>query len=113
DDGVLLLSELAGAAAELGEALLVNPYDVDGMERAILRAIEMSEEEQRVRMRALRRRVFAADVHWWARTFLEYLERSGEVEPGEAAYSGEEELERALGLLASARHRVLFLDLDG
>ena len=113
EDGVLVLSELAGAAAELGEALLVNPYDVDGMERAIHRAIEMSEEEQRVRMRALRRRVFAADVHWWARTFLDYLDRSGGTTANASTYSSDEDLERALGLLAAARHRVLFLDLDG
>lgn len=112
EDGVLLLSELAGAAAELGEALLVNPYDVDGMERAILRAMEMKEAERRVRMRALRRRVFSADVHWWARTFLDYLERSGEVQSGPSV-SREEELERALDLLAAARQRALFLDLDG
>ena len=56
-DGVLVLSEFAGAAAELAEALLVNPYDLDGHGEALRRALEMPAEERRIRMRALRERV--------------------------------------------------------
>ena len=57
EDGVLVLSEFAGAAAELGEALLVNPYDIDGMASAYKRASRCRENERRERMRALRERV--------------------------------------------------------
>src|SRR5579883_322603 len=54
EDGVLVLSEFAGAAAEMGEALQVNPYDVDAMAQGFADALDMPEEERRVRMRALR-----------------------------------------------------------
>ena len=73
DSGVLVLSELTGAAAELVEAIIVNPYDVEGVADAIKRALTMPAAEQGLRMRALRRRVSAHDVHRWARTFLDDL----------------------------------------
>lgn len=69
-DGVLLLSELAGAAGELGDALLVNPFDIDGMAQAMLTAIEMDRGERRERMSSMRRRVVAHDIHSWARSAL-------------------------------------------
>jgi trehalose 6-phosphate synthase/phosphatase len=73
DDGVLVLSEFAGAADELSDAVIVNPYDVDGMAAAMHRALTMSEAERRMRMHALREKVVANDVHHWASTFLEAL----------------------------------------
>src|SRR5207253_11293841 len=78
EDGVLVLSEFAGAASELPEALLVNPYDVEQSAAAIERALPMAPEERRERMAQLRRRVMSYDVHWWARTFVAQLERSSE-----------------------------------
>jgi trehalose 6-phosphate synthase len=72
-DGVLVLSEFAGAAHELRSALLVNPYDVDGTNAIVDRALRMGREEQGQRMRSLRRRVEAHDVHAWSRAFLEAL----------------------------------------
>ncbi|HYB99884.1 MAG TPA: trehalose-6-phosphate synthase [Candidatus Limnocylindrales bacterium] len=71
--GVLILSEFTGAAYELEEALLINPYDEEGMGRAIVRALEMSPEEAERRMAALRRKVAAHDVYWWAGEFLSAL----------------------------------------
>ena len=53
ENGVLVLSALAGAAEELREALIINPYDVDGFAGAITRAIDMDPEERRLRMRAM------------------------------------------------------------
>lgn len=73
EDGVLLLSEFAGAAEELTEALIVNPYDVDGMAEAMHAALVMPSAERRRRMRALRARVFAHDVHAWTDGFLRVL----------------------------------------
>jgi trehalose 6-phosphate synthase/phosphatase len=73
DDGVLVLSEFAGAADELVDAVLVNPYDVDGTAEAIHRALTMDSAEGRRRMRALRVTVFEHDVHRWASTFLDAL----------------------------------------
>jgi trehalose 6-phosphate synthase/phosphatase len=67
---VLVLSEFAGAAAELGDAVVVNPYDVDGVVGGIRRALDMPIAERRRRMRNLRARVSAYDVHAWAEAFI-------------------------------------------
>ena len=74
EDGVLVLSELAGAAQELHEALIINPYDVDGFTSALMRAIDMPADERRTRMRALRRAVAGRNVFGWASDILEGLE---------------------------------------
>ncbi len=71
--GVLVLSEFAGAADELGSALLINPHDITTLKDTIVRAIEMPGAEQGRRMRALRRRVFEHDVELWSRSFLDAL----------------------------------------
>lgn len=71
--GVLVLSEFAGAADELGSAVRINPHDIDGLKDAIVRAIEMPAAEQGRRMRALRRRVLEHDVEDWSREFLAAL----------------------------------------
>jgi len=74
EDGVLVLSEFAGASDELRQALLINPHDIAGLKDAILRAISMPRDERRRRMRALRRRVREYDVARWSRGFLADLE---------------------------------------
>ena len=74
EDGVLVLSALAGASEELREALIINPYDVDGFAAAITRAIDMSSEERALRMRAMRRIVAGRNVFSWASDILEGLE---------------------------------------
>jgi trehalose 6-phosphate synthase/phosphatase len=72
-DGALILSEFAGAADELTEALLVNPYDVRRVADAIHRALTMEGSERRRRMTRLRERVLSHDVHAWAGEFLAAL----------------------------------------
>jgi trehalose 6-phosphate synthase len=74
--GVLVLSELAGAAQELRDALLINPYDVEGFARQLAAAIDMPAAEQARRMRAQRRMVAGQDVFRWASEILEQLERT-------------------------------------
>ncbi len=70
-DGVLVLSEFAGAAAEMQRgALLVNPFDVEGVAEALRTALTMPEAERRLRMRKLRRVVREHDIHHWLDTFL-------------------------------------------
>jgi trehalose 6-phosphate synthase/phosphatase len=76
DSGVLVLSELTGAAAEMVEALIVNPYDLDGTAAAIDRALHMPADEQRLRMSELRRRVVLHDVQRWGQSFLDDLGRA-------------------------------------
>jgi trehalose 6-phosphate synthase len=71
--GALVLSEFTGAAAELRQAYLVNPHDLEGVKDAIEAALNQSVEEGRRRMRSLRRQVLAHDVDRWARSFLDAL----------------------------------------
>lgn len=71
DDGVLILSEFAGAAAEMnGAALLVNPHDIEAVADAIHCAFHMPADERHARMRRLRRRVRHHDVYAWVEEFL-------------------------------------------
>jgi trehalose 6-phosphate synthase/phosphatase len=69
-DGVLVLSQHAGASAEMRAALLVDPTDVEGLADAYIRALTMSPAERRVRMRRMRRIVRRHDVHQWVRACL-------------------------------------------
>jgi trehalose 6-phosphate synthase/phosphatase len=78
-DGVLVLSEFAGAADELKEALIVNPYSTESVVDAIRTAIEMPVDEQLRRMTQLRENVATKDVHFWTETFLnELVSHTGE-----------------------------------
>jgi trehalose 6-phosphate synthase/phosphatase len=70
-NGALVLSEFAGAAAQsAGEAILVNPFDLEGVARAIQQACQMAPIERRSRMARLRESVRIYDVRWWADAFL-------------------------------------------
>jgi len=71
EDGVLIMSEFAGAASQMQkEALLVNPYDVEEVAETIAIACEMTPEERRRRMKALRRKIRKNDIFWWVDAFL-------------------------------------------
>ena len=71
ENGVLILSEFAGAAAQFqNNALMVNPYDVDGMADAIFRAYNMSPEERKLRMSRMRRSVQKHNILRWVNSFL-------------------------------------------
>jgi trehalose 6-phosphate synthase len=72
--GVLVLSALAGAAQELEDAVIINPYDIDAFAAALARAVDMTEEEQGTRMRAMRKVVAGRNVFNWASDILEGLE---------------------------------------
>jgi trehalose 6-phosphate synthase len=73
DTGGLVLSEFAGASAELRQAYLVNPYDINGLKEAMLVAKSAAPAEQRRRMRSMRRQVREHDIDHWARGFLDAL----------------------------------------
>lgn len=71
EDGVLILSEFAGAATQLQrEALLINPYDVEGLAETIYNALTLPLKECKKRMRRMRRNVQRHDVFWWVQAFL-------------------------------------------
>ncbi|RKH34403.1 bifunctional alpha,alpha-trehalose-phosphate synthase (UDP-forming)/trehalose-phosphatase [Corallococcus sicarius] len=109
EDGVLVLSEFAGAAAEMRDALLVNPYDVEGMADAIEEALEMPRPERQHRMRCLRAGVKARDVHWWVASFLDRLQGLKSVAERPPLPDGLLALEKLKG----PGRKVLFLDYDG
>jgi trehalose 6-phosphate synthase/phosphatase len=113
EDGVLVLSEFAGAAAELGEAVVVNPYDVTATADGIRRALEMPQDERRTRMRSLRRRVTEYNVHHWGARFIEQLTGITPAVPASGAAVQRDELTRGLASLKQAGQLILLLDYDG
>jgi trehalose 6-phosphate synthase len=78
DDGALVLSEFAGAAAELRQAYRVNPYDINGMKDALLEAIQADPRENARRMKAMRKHVVDHDIDHWATAFLDELTQTRE-----------------------------------
>jgi len=72
-DGVLILSKFTGAAEELKDALLIDPYDISGMAIAIKEATEMPEVERRRRMASMREKVAANNIYRWGATILSRL----------------------------------------
>lgn len=111
DDGVLVLSEFTGAAWELGEALQVNPYDIDEIARAIHAAITMPEDERRFRMSRMRKRVMSWTVHDWAasfdRAFSNIVADNASVRETTALPA------REIARMKAAKHLALVLDYDG
>jgi trehalose 6-phosphate synthase len=72
-DGVLILSQFAGAATELEDALLINPYATDAFARKIKEAIEMPETERKRRMKAMRETVANHNIYWWGASIVSKL----------------------------------------
>jgi len=104
EDGVLVLSKFTGAAVELRDALIVNPYDTAGVAEAIHQGLEMSRGERRSRMQRMRRHLMEHNVYRWAANILGDLrelrmENPERVDPGPVgpqSISAEDELHRKL-----------------
>jgi len=111
---VLVLSEFAGAAAEMGEALLINPFDEERTAATVERALALDGQERRLRMTALHNRVVRNDVFHWGSRFLTVLQEAAskrrlypEAQPQRL---------RTFDIRDSytrARRRLLILDYDG
>ncbi|MCE9669303.1 bifunctional alpha,alpha-trehalose-phosphate synthase (UDP-forming)/trehalose-phosphatase [Myxococcus stipitatus] len=108
EDGVLVLSEFAGAADAMHRALVVNSYDVEEVADAIEQALEMSESERRERMGSLRAQVKKYDVHWWVSSFLDRLQGLPSLSLRSTRGGGE-----ALAEMKAAPRLALLLDYDG
>jgi trehalose 6-phosphate synthase len=74
NDGALVLSEFAGAADQLKQALLMNPHDIDGLKDTIMRAVNMSPRDAARRMRSMRKQILEHDVDHWSADFLAALD---------------------------------------
>ncbi len=114
DAGVLVLSEFAGVAEEMPEALIVNPYDIDRTSEALEEALSMPRSEQAVRMKALRKRVFDGSAERWSRAFLASL-RQDRSAPGASGppLTPPGEVRKLADRIRRAERRVLLLDYDG
>ncbi len=87
DDGVLILSEFVGAAHELTEALIVNPYDIDQIAARIRDALTISPEMRAERMHALRNHVRTNNLERWSSTFLGALAEAHQAQHAAGAES--------------------------
>lgn len=112
--GVLILSEMAGAAAELGEALIINPLDLHDVANAISAALDMPEEEQIKRMTLMRERIREYDVFAWAVDFFTQMTML-EMEQTRLnqTYLNTTSIELIHTAYNNATNRILFFDYDG
>lgn len=110
--GVLILSETAGAAEELGEALIVNPLDTEQVCHALEQALSMPEAEQRRRNEIMSERQRRYDFARWADDFLTHLEPEPTGGLEQVSLTGEVR-QRLLDSYRRSDRRVLFLDYDG
>lgn len=112
--GVLILSELAGAASELGEAILVNPLDEVEIAKAILQALTMPAEEQERKLELMQNRLVSYDVTNWVNDFLQQLNEIKEQQKQESTkYLTREKQGEIVSNYIQAPQRCLLFDYDG
>jgi len=112
--GMLVLSEFAGAAKELGEAVLVNPHNLTEFSLAIYQALSMTEEEKKKRLSAMQGRLVRYDLERWTSDFLEVLKATKDYQRMLAARFMDEDLvAQVREAYRDATARILFLDYDG
>ena len=114
EQGVLILSEMAGASKELSESIIINPNDVAELANAIYRALEMPAEEQRARMRVMRDTVEKFNIHHWVKLFMQRL---AEVKGIQKALDTNRLNAAGFAQIgqqyANAANRLILLDYDG
>ncbi|WP_207493641.1 bifunctional alpha,alpha-trehalose-phosphate synthase (UDP-forming)/trehalose-phosphatase [Aridibaculum aurantiacum] len=114
DKGVLILSELTGAASELNEACLVNPTDSEEMADAIASSLQMPLDEQQERMSVMQRRLADYDVVHWVNDFLEQLTSvKKEQEKLKVKLMDQQTIKKIRQDYANAGNRLILLDYDG
>jgi trehalose 6-phosphate synthase/phosphatase len=112
--GVLILSEMAGAAAELKEAILINPNDTEQIADAIYQALTMPEEERKERMEKMKETISQQTVNKWAEDFMDewhhVIRRNKQLESKFLSPSKASEITTQY---QNAHHRLIVLDYDG
>jgi len=112
--GVLILSEMAGAAAELNEALIINPVDKNEMADAILYGLEMKTAEKHTRLVQMQNRISNYNVFAWATDFFnQTFDIKEQQKAMSVKYINRVISEQIISNYQNARHRILFLDYDG
>ncbi|MDX1918016.1 MAG: bifunctional alpha,alpha-trehalose-phosphate synthase (UDP-forming)/trehalose-phosphatase [Candidatus Caenarcaniphilales bacterium] len=114
DSGVLILSEFAGAACELGEAVIVNSWSPDHIADALEQAIAMPANEREKRMRAMNYKVHLNDIKRWASIFFRQLENSSVLDSYEKPFFlTVVERDQIITEYRAAKKKLLLLDFDG
>lgn len=112
--GVLVLSEFAGAASEMGEALRVNPWDVEQTAQQLERGLEMDLGERNERLQPMRERVAQTDVRQWLRRFMRSLRSPAESDIGTPPLVMSSVLAQSLTVpFTTAKNALIMLDYDG
>ncbi len=112
--GVLILSEMAGAAAEMGEAILINPNNFEEIASSLHQALSMPVEEQISRNETLQKRLKRYNVNKWANSFFEALNTIKEDKSSHSAkYLNQDNRNQLVTDFTKAKNRILFLDYDG
>ena len=112
--GVLILSEMAGVAHEMNDALLINPNDYKQMAEALKSALEMPEEEQIARNKILQKRIQRYNVEKWATDFMDALNSTHQIkEEKRTRFLGKENLEKIIEKFKESTNKIFFLDYDG
>ena len=113
-EGVLILSEMAGASEELQEAILVNPNDTKDVEKALVQAMEMSLEEQKSRLEEMQKKLKRYEVRHWANSFIQQqMEIKKFQEERKTKLLSAEDREKIFDSYKQAKNRLLLLDYDG
>ncbi|MEE2723449.1 MAG: bifunctional alpha,alpha-trehalose-phosphate synthase (UDP-forming)/trehalose-phosphatase [Bacteroidota bacterium] len=113
-DGVLILSEMAGASKELYEALMVNPFDLNQMAESILTAINMPVEEQKKRNLSMQKRLRRYSVKLWANEFMKALKSKPLIEEEYPAQIINKKINKNLiEKFKNSKRRMILLDYDG
>ena len=114
NDGVLILSEMAGASKELNDALIVNPNNIGEIMRAIVQAIDMPLEEQTARMSSMRHIVKKFNINLWVKNFMDKLLEVKQLQQSMltkyVAQSIKDQISKAY---VATNDRYIFLDYDG
>ncbi len=113
-EGVLILSEMAGASAELTEALIINPNDLDQMAQAIEQALQMPREQQHAGNRSMREKLQRYDVEHWAHDFINRLNEVRETQNKLfRKYLDKESRQKLIKEFNNSQDKLIILDLDG
>ena len=113
-DGVLILSEMAGASKELYESVLVNPFDLNQMADALLIAIQMPTEEQQKRNQSMQKRLSRYSVEHWANEFMKALKTKHlNLEESSVIKINDRIQNTIVEKFKAAKKRMIFLDYDG
>ncbi len=112
--GAIVLSETAGAARELGEAITINPNNEPQIAAAIREALEMPLEEQEQKNRLMHERLELYDIHYWAGDFMDKLVAVAEMQQSFAKRAfTEKQKQRLIADYDAASRRLIFVDYDG